>query len=203
MVSQRRDDMWCSSGVAGRATCLQRHLWRFPAFGTTCWNEHHRLPGWRTCRVWRWRRQNPWAEDQWKSGGQSVGWIAEAWKWPLKRPRFCWSRTGNPFSTQGSFSENMRLSAKQASSTWGCSWIEGLASANTFDRNCQDHSMWSKLDSAHAQHWWTQGSKEKTGGERGVFEPLCSSSLGWGPTKPCYPEETVLRAERCCAWLTP
>ena len=53
--------------------------------------------------------------------------------------------------------------------------------------------MWSKFDSAHAQHWWTQGSKEKTDGERGAFEAaLCSSGLGWGPTKPCYSEETVV-----------
>ena len=25
-------------------------------------------------------------------------------------------------------------------------------------------------DSAHAQHWWPQGSQEKAGGERGKFE---------------------------------
>ena len=53
---------------------------------------------------------------------------------------------------------------------------------------------------AHSQHWWTQGSKEKTVGERGAFEAAsCSSSLGWGPTKACYLEETVLSAERRCA----
>ena len=55
---------------------------------------------------------------------QSVGWIAEAWKRPLKKPRLCSSRAEDPFSTRGSFSENMRLSEKQASSTWGWSWID-------------------------------------------------------------------------------
>ena len=60
--------------------------------------------------------------------------------------------------------------------------------------------MWSKLGFAHAQHWWTQGSKEKTGGERGAFQAaLCSYSLGWGPAKPYYPKETVLSADKCCA----
>ena len=59
-------------------------------------------------------------------------WIAEVWKWPLKRQRLCWSRTGDPFSARGSFSENMRLSRKQASSIWGCNWIQGLTLANTF-----------------------------------------------------------------------
>ena len=29
------------------------------------------------------------------------------------------------------------------------------------------------------EHWWTQGSKKETGGERGAFEAaLCSSGLG-------------------------
>ena len=69
---------------------------------------------------------------------------------------------------------------------------------NPSDRNCQGHPMWSKLGSAHAQHWLSQGSKEKTSSERGAFEAaLCCSGLGWGPTNPCYPEETVLSAERC------
>ena len=50
------------------------------------------------------------------------------------------------------------------------------------------------------QHWRTQGSKEKTDGECDAFEDaLCSSGLGWGPTKPFYPEETVLSAETWCA----
>ena len=36
--------------------------------------------------------------------------------------------------------------------------------------------MWIKLDSAYAQHWWTQESETETGGERGAFEAgLCSS----------------------------
>ena len=61
-------------------------------------------------------------------GGQSVGWIADAWKWPLKRPRFCWSRTRDHSNARGSFSGK---SGKRALSTWVCSWIEGLASANT------------------------------------------------------------------------
>ena len=49
----------------------------------------------------------------------------------LKRPRLYWLRIGDPSNTQRSFSENMKLSGKRASSTWVCSWIEGLASANT------------------------------------------------------------------------
>ena len=45
----------------------------------------------------------------------------------------------------------------------------------------QLYQMWSELGSVHAKHWWIQGSKEKTGGERGALEAaLCSSSLGWG-----------------------
>ena len=64
-------------------------------------------------------------------GGQNVGWIADAWKWPLKRPRLCSSRTGDPSNTRRSFSGNMKLSGKRALSTWVCSWIEGIASANT------------------------------------------------------------------------
>ena len=66
-VSQRRDDMWRFSRVAGGFTCLERHVRRLSAHGPTCWNEHRRLRGWRTCRVRCWRRQNPRAEDQWKS----------------------------------------------------------------------------------------------------------------------------------------
>ena len=66
MVSQRRDYMWHPSRVAGRTTCLERHVWRLPALGPTCWNEH-RLRGWRTCLVCRWKRQNPGAKDQWES----------------------------------------------------------------------------------------------------------------------------------------
>ena len=34
--------------------------------------------------------------------------------------------------------------------------------------------MWSRSDSAHAQHWWPQGSQEKAGGERGKFERCVS-----------------------------
>ena len=49
----------------------------------------------------------------------------------LKRPRLCWSQTGDPSNTRGSFSGNMKSSGKRALSTWMCSWIEGLASANT------------------------------------------------------------------------
>ena len=49
----------------------------------------------------------------------------------LKIPRLCWSRTGDPSNTRGSFSGNKKLSGKRALSTWVCSWIEGLASANT------------------------------------------------------------------------
>ena len=52
-------------------------------------------------------------------GGRSVGWIAEAWKWPLRKPRLCSSRTRDPFSTRGPFSESRRSSGKQALSTWG------------------------------------------------------------------------------------
>ena len=64
--------------------------------------------------------------------------------------------------------------------------------------------MGSKLGSAHAQHSWTQRSKEKTNGEHGAFEAtLCSSGLCWGPTKPCYPEETVLSSEKYCAENSP
>ena len=60
--------------------------------------------------------------------------------------------------------------------------------------------MWSELDSAYAQHWWTQESEKETGSESGAFEAaLCSSGLGKWPAKPCYPEETVLSAEICRA----
>ena len=41
------------------------------------------------------------------------------------------ARTGDPFSIQGSLSESIRSSGKQALSTWRCSWIVGLALANT------------------------------------------------------------------------
>ena len=58
------------------------------------------------------------------------------------------------------------------------------------DRNCQVHPIWSKLGSAHAQDWWTQGSKEKTGGEHGAFDAaLCSSGLG--------PQKTMLSRGDC------
>ena len=46
-------------------------------------------------------------------GGQSVGWIEETLKWPLRKPRFCSSRTGDPFSNRASFSESMRSSGEQ------------------------------------------------------------------------------------------
>ena len=60
--------------------------------------------------------------------------------------------------------------------------------------------MWSKLDSAYAQHWWTQRSEKETGVDRGAFEAaLCSSGLDKCPAKPCYPEEAVLSAEICRA----
>ena len=50
----------------------------------------------------------------------------------LRKPRLCSSRIEDPFITRESFSEKMRSSGQQASSSWGCSWIEGLASANTY-----------------------------------------------------------------------
>ena len=60
----------------------------------------------------------------------------------------------------------------------------------------QEMAMWSKLDSAYAQHWLTQGSEKETGGVCGDFEAtLCNFSLGKCPAKPCYPDETVLSAE--------
>ena len=65
-------------------------------------------------------------------------WRATRWldssglKMDPERPRLHWSRTGDFCDTQESFPENMRLSGKQTSSTWGCSWIERLASANIF-----------------------------------------------------------------------
>ena len=43
MVSQRRDDMWCPSGVTSRAIRVERHVRQFPAHGPTYWNEHHRI----------------------------------------------------------------------------------------------------------------------------------------------------------------
>ena len=53
---------------------------------------------------------------------------------------------------------------------------------------------------AYAQHWWNQGSEKETGDERGAFKAaLRSFGLGSCPTEPCYPAETVLNAERCCA----
>ena len=67
VVSQRRDEMWSPSRVKGGFTRLEHHVWRLPAHGPTCWNEHHRLRGWRICRVRRWCRQNPGSEVQWKS----------------------------------------------------------------------------------------------------------------------------------------
>ena len=52
--------------------------------------------------------------------------------------------------------------------------------------------MWSRSDSAYAQHWWPQGSQEKAGGERGKFEAsLRSSGLNKYPQQPCYPEVYV------------
>ena len=57
--------------------------------------------------------------------------------------------------------------------------------------------MWSKLGSDHAQHRWTHRSKQKTGGDGGAFKAaLCSSGLVGCPTKPCYPEKTILGAEK-------
>ena len=41
------------------------------------------------------------------------------------------SWTGDPSNTRSSSSGNMKLSRKRALSTWMCSWIKGLASANT------------------------------------------------------------------------
>ena len=35
---------------------------------------------------------------------------ADTWKWPLKRPKRCWSWTGDPLNTRRSFSGNMELS---------------------------------------------------------------------------------------------
>ena len=88
-----------------------------------------------------------------------------------ERPRLCWSRTEDPFSTRRLFAENMRLSGKQASSTWGCSWIKCLASANTYrsrlprPSNVEKTWLGSCLTLVH-----------------GAFEvALCSSGLSWHP----------------------
>ena len=43
----------------------------------------------------------------------------------------CWSQTGDPSNIRRSLSGNMKSSGKRALSTWVCSWIEGLALANT------------------------------------------------------------------------
>ena len=48
-----------------------------------------------------------------------------------EKPRLCWSRTGDPSNIRGLFLGNMKSSGKRALSTWECSWIEGLAVANT------------------------------------------------------------------------
>ena len=44
------------------------------------------------------------------------------------------------------------------------------------DRECQSDQMWSRSDSAHAQHWCPQGSQEKAGGEHSKFEAALRSS---------------------------
>ena len=54
-----KEEMTCGAPQGSRV--------RFPALGLAYRNEHHRLRGWRTCRVYRWRRQNPGTKDQWKS----------------------------------------------------------------------------------------------------------------------------------------
>ena len=60
--------------------------------------------------------------------------------------------------------------------------------------------MWSRSESAHAQHWWSRGRYEEAGFEPGKFEAaLCSSGLHKYPLQPCYPEEAVLGTERCGA----
>ena len=64
--------------------------------------------------------------------GQSVGWTAEALKWLLRRPRLCWSQTGDPLDIQRLYLVNTKSLKAGASSTWEYSWIGGLASANTF-----------------------------------------------------------------------
>ena len=51
MVPQGRDDMCCPLGVVGGTIRVERHVRRFPTHEPTCWNEHHRLRGRRTCRV--------------------------------------------------------------------------------------------------------------------------------------------------------
>ena len=51
MVSQRRDDNYCPTGVAGRIIRVNCHEWRFPVCGSASWNEHHWLHGWRTFGV--------------------------------------------------------------------------------------------------------------------------------------------------------
>ena len=65
--------IWATGGWYTRATNgLSKKRWHVAlikgrgwvhSFGTscttTCWNEHRGLRGWRTCRVHRWRRQNP------------------------------------------------------------------------------------------------------------------------------------------------
>ena len=37
--------------------------------------------------------------------------------------------------------------------------------------------MWSKLGSAYAKHWWTQGRKKETGGKRGAFEAVYTAPV--------------------------
>ena len=43
------------------------------------------------------------------------------WKWPLKRPRLCWSQTGGLFSNQKLFLEKTKSCERRASSTRECS----------------------------------------------------------------------------------
>ena len=67
-----------------------------------------------------------------ESLGRANRWLhSRGLKMALRKPRLCALRTGDPFSTRGSFSQSMRSSVKQTLSTWGCSWIVGLALANT------------------------------------------------------------------------
>ena len=62
--------------------------------------------------------------------GESYGEILKAMRARVN-PQDSGAKKKGRSCTRGSFSGNMKSSGKRALSTWVCSWIEGLASANT------------------------------------------------------------------------
>ena len=125
MVPQRRDDIWCPSGVANGTIRVARHVWRFPTHGTICWNEYYRLRGWRTCHVCCWWCRDLGAANQWESvAGKTLVGQQKPWSGSWKDRGFA----GHTFSIFDVFDQLQAygILINPAKCIWGAYWVNFL-----------------------------------------------------------------------------